>query len=46
MSVAVAALLADGPIELTCAQSVRKSYPDFYQDYQKLGGKADVIDVE
>ena len=46
MSVAVAALLADGPVELTCAQSVRKSYPDFYQDYQILGGKADVIDVE
>lgn len=46
MSVAVAALLADGPVELSCAQSVNKSYPDFYQDYQKLGGKADVIDVE
>lgn len=46
MSVAVAALSANGCVELTCAESVRKSYPDFYQDYQKLGGIADVIDVD
>ncbi|MBE6731861.1 MAG: 3-phosphoshikimate 1-carboxyvinyltransferase [Ruminococcaceae bacterium] len=32
-------------IELTEAECVNKSYPDFYKDYIKLGGELDVIDM-
>lgn len=38
MAMAIAAIRADGPITITGAQSVSKSYPDFFKDYQKLGG--------
>jgi 3-phosphoshikimate 1-carboxyvinyltransferase len=40
MALAVAALKADGETVLTDAQSVRKSYPGFFRDYNRLGGKA------
>lgn len=40
MALAVAALRADGETVVTDAQSVRKSYPDFFKDYNRLGGKA------
>lgn len=40
MSTAVIALLADGKSILTDAQAVTKSYPTFFEDYVKLGGKA------
>ena len=40
MALAVAALRAEGETVLTDAQSVRKSYPDFFRDYNRLGGKA------
>ena len=39
MSTAVLALLADGKSILTDAQAVNKSYPSFFSDYVKLGGK-------
>lgn len=38
MSAAVAAMLANGPVTVTGAQAVEKSYPAFWGDYQKLGG--------
>jgi 3-phosphoshikimate 1-carboxyvinyltransferase len=38
MSAAVAAMLANGPVTVTGAQAVEKSYPAFWADYQKLGG--------
>jgi 3-phosphoshikimate 1-carboxyvinyltransferase len=40
MALAVAALRSDGDVTLTDAESVRKSYPDFFRDYNALGGKA------
>lgn len=43
MALAVAALRADGPVEITDAQAVGKSWPSFFEEYQVLGGKADVI---
>jgi 3-phosphoshikimate 1-carboxyvinyltransferase len=39
MSAAIAASIADGPVTILCAQCVSKSYPGFWQEYQKLGGK-------
>ena len=43
MSWAIAALVAEAPIVIHGAEAVAKSYPDFWQDYQKLGGKFDVL---
>ena len=41
MALAVAALRAAGPCTVTGAESIRKSYPDFFRDYKMLGGIAD-----
>jgi len=38
MSAAIAATIADGPITITGAQCVDKSYPSFWEEYRKLGG--------
>lgn len=38
MMLAVAATRADGPVVLTGAESVAKSYPGFWADYAALGG--------
>ncbi|QAT50862.1 3-phosphoshikimate 1-carboxyvinyltransferase [Caproiciproducens sp. NJN-50] len=40
MAMAVAALVSDGDVTVTDAGSIRKSYPDFFRDYNLLGGKA------
>lgn len=45
MALSVAALRADAPVTLTDAQSIQKSYPLFFEDYNRLGGKAHVFDV-
>ncbi len=40
MAVAVAACRCEGPVEIDGATtSVKKSYPNFFKDYKKLGGK-------
>lgn len=39
MMVAVAATRCTGAVTLTGAESVRKSYPDFWMDYARLGGE-------
>lgn len=39
MSLAIAATRSDGPVILTGSESVQKSYPQFWQDYESLGGK-------
>ena len=46
MSAAVAALGSGGEITLRGAEAVNKSYPNFFEDYKMLGGKADVIDSQ
>lgn len=43
MALAVAALRGSPPTVITDAQSVAKSYPDFFEEYNRLGGKANVI---
>lgn len=45
MALSAAALRCDKPVTVTDARSINKSYPAFYQDYIKLGGKAHVVDV-
>ncbi len=39
MMAAVAAARSKGPVTVTNAQAVEKSYPDFWRDYEQLGGK-------
>ena len=39
MSAAVAALACTEPVILTGAQAVEKSYPTFWQEYERLGGR-------
>lgn len=43
MSLAIAAQRCKEPVSLTGADSVSKSYPLFWQDYQALGGKIEVL---
>ena len=43
MAAAVAAQLCREPVIITDAEAVEKSYPDFFRDYNRLGGCADVI---
>lgn len=38
MSAAIAATIADGPVTITGAQCVAKSYPAFWDEYRRLGG--------
>ena len=45
MSAAVGALCACGEVRITTPHSVNKSYPSFFEVYQSLGGKANVIDM-
>ena len=42
MSAAVCAANAENPVTCTDAESVNKSYPDFYTDYQKVGGSCQI----
>lgn len=42
MACGVAALCADGPITISDAEAVNKSYTDFYKDLQQLGAKVDL----
>jgi 3-phosphoshikimate 1-carboxyvinyltransferase len=39
MSAAIAALACDEPVVVLDAQAVNKSYPAFWTDYQRLGGR-------
>lgn len=43
MAFSIAALFAGGETEITQADSVNKTYPAFFEDYNRLGGKANVI---
>jgi 3-phosphoshikimate 1-carboxyvinyltransferase len=42
MACAVAALGANGPVEITEAEAINKSYTDFFTDLQQLGAKVDI----
>ena len=39
MMAAIAATRCEGPVTVTGAECVAKSYPNFWEDYEKLGGK-------
>lgn len=43
MALAIAALNADGCVTISDAQSIDKSYPTFFEDYNRLGGNAHVV---
>lgn len=45
MSLAIAATSANGKVRISEAESVRKSYPTFFAEYNTLGGDAVVVDV-
>ena len=42
MACGVAALVASGPIEITEAEAINKSYTDFFTHLQELGAKVDI----
>lgn len=42
MAAAILATRAGGPVTITGAQAVSKSYPDFFEHYRALGGSVDV----
>lgn len=46
MSAAIAATVCTEPVIIKNAEAVEKSYPDFFKDYQNLGGIIDVITME
>lgn len=43
MALAIAGLCGTGSIEITDPLSVNKSYPGFFEEYNRLGGKANVL---
>lgn len=43
MSAAIAAVYSEGNVIIDGAEAVRKSYPDFFEDYKKLGGICRVL---
>lgn len=45
MAASITAVRTDGEIIINDAQSINKSYPNFFNDYNKLGGNANVIDI-
>ena len=43
MAAAVAAIRASGPVTVDGAECVAKSFPDFWEVYESLGGKTDAV---
>lgn len=43
MALAAASLCSKDPVRVTDAWSIRKSYPNFFEDFKSIGGIADVI---
>lgn len=43
MSACVCATGCEGAVQCTDAQSINKSYPEFFDDYNRIGGKANVL---
>lgn len=46
MAMAIAGTVAEGRIIIKDAQSIRKSYPEFFEDFEKLGGLVNVISLD
>ena len=45
MMAAIAAIRCDGPVYITGAEAVNKSYPDFFDHYRMLGGHVELLDA-
>ena len=45
MALAGAGLRSSAPVQVTDAWAIRKTYPDFYEDFAKLGGNAHVVQL-
>ena len=43
MAAAIAAIRCDGDVRILGADAVNKSYPAFFTDYNRLGGKVNVV---
>ena len=43
MAGALASLISENPVSLKDSQAITKSYPDFFDDWNLLGGDAHVI---
>lgn len=43
MAMAIAATVCEGPVVISGAEAVEKSYPDFFQQFQQLGGSCHVL---
>ena len=41
MAAAEASCICEGPVRLLGAECVNKSYPAFWEDFARLGGKAE-----
>lgn len=44
MMAAMAATRCENPVTVTGAQSVRKSYPNFWEDYVNMGGQVELVE--
>ena len=43
MASAVASIISRNKVTVTDAQAINKSYPNFFEDFKKLGGNVNVI---
>ncbi len=43
MSAAIASIVCENEVIINGAESVKKSYPSFWEDFEKLGGKYEVL---
>ncbi|MEG1244288.1 MAG: 3-phosphoshikimate 1-carboxyvinyltransferase, partial [Oscillospiraceae bacterium] len=43
MSAAIASTLCDGEVKITDALAINKSYPQFFEDFKRLGGNVNVF---
>ena len=45
MAFSIAALFADDETAITEAESIEKTYPSFFEDYNRIGGQANVFGI-
>ncbi|MEG0377997.1 MAG: 3-phosphoshikimate 1-carboxyvinyltransferase, partial [Eubacterium sp.] len=45
MAAAIASFACTAPVTITGAESVQKSYPDFWEDFKKMGGLINEFDM-
>lgn len=43
MSLAIASLISEGPVTIKNAHAVNKSYPEFFEEFKRLGGNINVL---